>query len=100
MTFAPPGPLNFLWSLVPGLLGMLSVVGGVFALLRRKWRLAFAGAIATVPLFLTARFGGRVFIDFSYTQPSPPIFYLYLVLLLLLSIAMITLLVLSKREFK
>jgi hypothetical protein len=93
----PPG--HFLWFFIP-FLGILSVVGGVCALLRRKWGLAFAGAIATVPLFLVARFGLRVFINYPYIEPTPPIFYLYLVLPLLLSIAIITLIVLSKKEFE
>lgn len=82
------------------LLGVVALVGGVFALLSRKWGLALAGAIATVPLFLVARFGLRWFIDYPYFEPTPPIFYLNLVSPLLLSIVIITLLVLSKREFR
>ncbi|MGB2876589.1 MAG: hypothetical protein WBB97_00950 [Dehalococcoidales bacterium] len=100
MALAPPEPWNFLWLLVPGLLGMLSVVGGICALWRRIWGLALAGAIATVPLFLVARFGLRWLDDYPYFEPTPPIFYLNLVSPLLLSIVIITLLILSKREFR
>ena len=82
------------------LLGVVALVGGVFALLCRKWGLALAGAIATVPLFLVAQFGLRLFINYPYYEPTPPIFYLNLVSPLLLSIVIIALLVLSKREFK
>lgn len=82
------------------ILGLLAVVGGIFALIRRKWRLAFAGAIATLPLFLVAQIGLRMLEDYPYYRPTPPIFYLNLVSPLLLSIVIIALLILSKRRFK
>ena len=85
---------------IPGPLGIVAVVGGVFALIRRKWRLAFAGAIATVPLFLVAHFGLHWFEGYQYFKPSPPILYLNFVSLFLLSIIIIVLLLLSKKEFK
>ena len=101
MTLAPPGPLNFLWPLGQGLLSILSVVGGVFALMRRRWRLALAGAIATLPLFLVVQFGGRLlFGDFGTDLTTLSFRLLYQALPLLLSIAIIALIILSKKEFK
>ena len=101
MTLAPPGPLNFLWPLGPGLLSILSVVGGVFALLRRRWRLALAGAIATLPLFLVVQFGARLLVGDLVANLTPLSFRLvYLVLPSLLSVAIVALVVLSKKEFK
>ena len=94
----------WLWWMIPfvvGILGIMALVGGVFALLRRRWGLAFAGAIATVPLFLVAQFGGRMLVENSGTGLTPLSFLLfYQALPLLLSISVIALIILSKKEFK
>lgn len=82
---------------VAGLLGILSVVGGVFALKHRRWGLAFAGAIATFPLFVVAGLGVGRFVKYLYGITWG---WLPTGCLLLLVIAIITLIVLSKREFK
>jgi len=99
-----PRLLNWIWWMIPFIVGILSVmalVGGVFALLHRRWGLAFAGAIATVPLFLVAQFGGRMLVGDSGTDLTQLSFLLlYQVLPLLLSISPVVLLILSKREFK
>jgi len=87
--------------ILAGFLGILPLVGGVCALLRRRWRLALAGAIATLPLFLVAQFGGRLLVGDLGTNLTTLSFRLvYLVLPILLSVAIITLVILSKKEFK
>ena len=88
-----------IWWMVPfvaGLLGIVPLVGGVYALLRRRWGLAFSGAIATVPLTFIAPFGIGPWANNEYGIAQ----HYFSWLPLLLSIAIITLLVLSKREFK
>ena len=87
-------PHYFLWFSVLFVLGVLAVVGGVFASIHRKWRLALAGAAAVIPLpFITASVLVAVFKDYI---PVP-----YTISLeVLLSISPIVLLILSKREFK
>ena len=82
------------------LLGIVSLVGGICSLLRRRWRLAFSGAVATVPLVFIAPFGVRVLANYINIDLTTVIPRLYQVLPLLLSVAIITLLILSKREFK
>jgi len=86
----------FLWLSIPFFLGIVSVVGGVCALRRRKWRLAFAGAAAAISLPLIALFGLAGWIEYDYNLPQLYTFGLGF----LLSISPIVLLSLSKREFK
>ena len=79
----------FLWPLFIGLIGILPVVGGLCALKRRRWRLAFDGALGTllVPLPL-------LLLNLFYMLS-----WWFAACLLLLPIAIIILIVLSKREF-
>ena len=93
----PIQPHEFLFLSTFSILGLLAVVGGVCALIHRKWRLAFAGAIATLPLFLVAQIGLRMLEDYPYYRPTPSIFYLNFVSPLLLSIVIIVLIIISKR---
>lgn len=99
-----PRLLNWIWWIIPFIVGILSIialVGGVFALLRRRWGLALAGAIATLPLFLVVQFGVHLLAGDLGADLTPLSFLLfYQALPLLLSVVIITLLVLSKREFK
>jgi hypothetical protein len=99
-----PSFLNWIWWVTPFIgciLSIMVLVGGVFALLRRRWRLALAGAFATLPLFLVAQFGGRLLFGDLGTDLTTLSFRLvYLVLPILLSAAIVTLLIFSKREFK
>ena len=88
-----------LWWMVPfiaGLLGIVPLVGGVCALLHRRWGLAFTGAIATVPFIFIAPFGMGPWANYEYG--IAPHYFSWLPLLL--SIIIITLVILSKREFK
>lgn len=82
--------------ILAGFLGMLPLVGGVCALLRRRWRLAFVGTIPAVALFLIVPETLGRFADLHWGIAQHYSFALSL----LLSIAPITLIVLSKREFK
>ena len=87
------------WWMAPfvaGLFGIVPLAGGVYALLRRRWGLSFAGAIATVPLTFIAPFGLGPWANYEYG--IAPHYFSWLPLLL--SIVIITLVVLSKREFK
>ena len=88
-----PWSLKYFLSLFIPSLGILSVVGGVFALKRRKWRLALAGAAAAIPLLYMAPFGLGIW-------AQDVILRLYIFVLgFLLAILPIALLRLSKREF-
>jgi len=92
--------LWILWMIpfIIGLLGIVSLVGGVCALMRRRWRSAFWGSISTVSLFFAAAFGWLgSWAYFYYDGIAPHYFYWSP---LLISAAIITLVVLSKREFK
>ncbi len=60
----------FLWLSAPFFLGIVSVVGGVFALRRRKWRLALAGAAATISLPFMTLFGLAGGADYVYNFPQ------------------------------
>ena len=82
--------------ILAGFLGILPLVGGVYALLRRRWGLAFSGAITTVPLTFIAPFGIGPWANNEYGIAL----HYFSWLPMLLSIAIITLVVLSKREFK
>ena len=91
--------LSLIWWLAPfvaGLFGIVSLVGGVYALKRRRWGLALVGAIATFPLAFVAAMGVGRFVEYygGITWGWLPA-----VCLLLLPIALIVLLALSKREF-
>ena len=91
--------LWILWMIpfIIGLLGIVSLVGGVCALMRRRWRSAFWGSISTVSLFFVAAFGWLgSWTEFDYGI-APHYFYWSP---LLISAAIITLVVLSKREFR
>jgi hypothetical protein len=89
---------NLLLLLLPFitvLLGIALIVGGVYAIQRRKWRLAFVSAIATVPFILMTPWGvGATMYRYDIAM------HYFIWLPLLLWVTIITLLVLSKREFK
>jgi hypothetical protein len=89
-------PHEFLLISILIILGVLPLIGGVFALIHRKWRLALAGAAAVIPLpFITFSVLAAV-AEYDYNIPVP-----YTISLeVLLSISPIVLLLLSKREFK
>jgi len=91
--------LWILWMIpfICGLLGIVSLVGGVCALMRRRWRLAFWGSISTVSLFFVEASGGLGSWAEFYYGIAPHYFYWSP---LLISAAIITLVVLSKREFR
>ena len=89
-------PHEFALLSIPFILGVLAVIGGVFALIHRKWRLALAGAAGIVPLpFITVSILAIV-VESVYN-----ISRCYTISLeVLLSISPIVLLILSKKEFK
>jgi len=89
-------PGDFLLLSIVVIFGLLAVVGGIFALIHRKWRLALAGAAGIVPLpFITGSVLAAV-AAYNYNIPVP-----YTISLeVLLAISPIVLLSLSKREFK
>lgn len=93
----PSLPILMGWMIpfVVGFLGVMPLVGGIYALLRRKWRLAFAGAIATVPLFLVVPLGVGAWAVHKYGIAWHYFFWLPL----LLSAVIITLIIRSKEEF-
>ena len=85
-----------LWLSTIFILGALSIVGGIFALIRRKWALALAGAVAIITIpFITLSV--IVWWAESLHNIPPPFTYS---LEVLLSISPLLLLVLSKGEFK
>jgi len=91
--------IRLLWLLIPFIavfICIVSVVGGVYAIKRRRWRLAFVGAICTVPLFFSTLFGLGARLEYRYDIAL----HYSIWLPLLLSAVIITLVVLSKREFK
>ena len=87
--------LQFLFLFAFSFIGIVPLVGGVCALLRRRWGLAFAGAIATVPLYFIAPLGVGQWAGHKYGIAG----HYFIWLPLLLSIAVITLIIRSKREF-
>ncbi len=92
----PWQPWYFLWLIVPSFFGITSVVGGVYAVLCIRWRLARIGAIATLPLFIIASLAIGSWVTFEYGITTHYFYWLPL----LFSIVIITLIVLSKSEFK
>ena len=82
--------------ILAGFLGILPVVGGICALRRRRWKLAFVGSLPTVPLFFIVpeTLSGFANLQWGISQ------YYSFALSLLLSISPIVIIVLSKREFK
>ncbi len=84
------------YIIVAGILGILPVVGGIFALQCRRWKLALVGTFPTVPLFLIVpeTLGRYADITWGIAQ------HYSFALSLLLSIVPIAVIVLSKREFK
>ena len=90
-----PWPLGYFLLFLLPFLGVLSVVGGVFALKRRKWRLAFGGAAATIPLPLMALSGLARWAQHVHNIPE---LYTFM-LVFLLSVSIIVLIIRSKREF-
>ena len=91
-----PWPLGYFLLFLLPFLGILSMVGGVYALKRRKWRLAFGGAAATIPLPLMALSG---LAQWAQQVHNIPELYSF-VLGFILSVSIIVLLRLSKREFQ
>ncbi len=60
------------------LVGVLGIVGGIFALKRRRWGLALAGAIAGTLTFFPCGIPAIIFVsiaqpEFSASQPSAPV---------------------------
>ena len=82
--------------ILAGFLGILPLVGGIFALRCRRWKLAFVGTFPTVPLFLIVPETLGKYADLTWGIAQHYSFTLSL----LLSIAPIVLIALSKREFK
>ena len=82
--------------ILAGFLGILPLAGGVYALLRRRWRLAFVGTIPAIALFLIVPETSGRYADLTWGISQHYSFALSL----LLSISPIALIVLSKREFK
>ena len=82
--------------ILAGFLGILPLVGGIFALRRRRWRLAFVGTIPTVALFLIVPETTGRYADLFWGIAQHYSFALSL----LLSTAPIAIIVLSKREFR
>ncbi len=88
-------PHEFLFLSILIILGLLAVVGGILALIHRKWRLALAGAVSAIPLpFAIIPFAAWA--SYFHNILSPSIFALGF----LLALSPIVLLLLSKREFK
>ncbi len=63
------------WGLVFALIGALGVVGGIFALKRKLWGLALAGAIAGAVTFFPCGIAAIIFVtlakpEFSTLEPS------------------------------
>ena len=88
-------PHEFVLPSILIVLGLLAVVGGIFALIHRKWRFALSGAVAAIPLpFAIIPFAAWA--RYFHNIPSQPIYTLGA----LLAFFPIALLVLSKREFK
>ena len=85
-----------LWLSTLFILGVLAVVGGIFASIKRKWVLAFAGAVVAITIpFITL----SVIVWWAESLHNIPPPYTYGIEVLL-SISPLILLVLSKREFK
>lgn len=86
---------QWLIPFIAGFSGIVSMVGGICALLCRRWGLAFAGAAATIPIIWLApiAFGG-------FDVGNSGIIAAYYALSLLFPITLIVLIVLSKGEFK
>ena len=82
--------------ILAGFLGILPVVGGIFAFRHLRWRLAFAGTFPIFLLFLIVPETVGRFADLHWGIAQHYSFALSL----LFSIAPITLIVLSKKEFK
>lgn len=89
-------PHEFMLPAMIFILGVLALVGGVFASINRKWRLALAGGVGIVTLpFITFSVLAAV-IEYDYN-----ISRWYVVgFEVLISISPVILLILSKREFK
>lgn len=69
-------------------------------MLRRRWGLAFAGAIATVPLFsMGSGLLRDLLMDFAGITNLNLSTLISMIILFILSAAIITLIILSKREF-
>lgn len=58
-------------ALVPGVLGVLAIVGGVFALMKKHWGWALAGAIASLFVFLPTGVAAVVFVSMGKREFSP-----------------------------
>ena len=63
-------PHEFVLPSILIILGLLAVVGGIFALIHRKWRLALAGAIGIIPLPLITVSILAVEAEYRYNIPT------------------------------
>lgn len=82
--FAPAFPQEFFYiiaifygamGLILALIGALGIVGGVFALKRKKWGLALAGAIAGTVTFFPCGIPAIIFVSMGkeeFTAAEPP----------------------------
>ena len=66
------------WGLLFALIGALGVVGGVFALKRKRWGLALAGSIAGTVTFFPCGIPAIIFVtlakpEFSTLETSAPV---------------------------
>lgn len=64
------GPLVGMMSIPFGLLGILAIIGGIFALRRKVWGLALAGAIASLfsPYMILLAIAAIVFVALSKNE--------------------------------
>jgi hypothetical protein len=77
------------------MLGVLALIGGVFALMHRRWRLALTGAAGVVPLpFAIIAFAAWA--RYFHNIPSQSTY----ALATLLAFFPIVLLILSRKQFK
>jgi hypothetical protein len=65
-------------GVLAALIGALGIIGGIFALKRRRWGLALAGAIASTLTFFPCGIPAIIFVamaqpDFSASQPPAPV---------------------------
>ena len=59
-------------GLILALLGVLAIVGGVFALKKKYWGVALAGAIASIITFFPCGIAAIIFISLSRQEFLPP----------------------------
>ena len=79
------------------ILNTLGFVGAIFAVLRRKWKLALAGTISVILLVV---FGGIFTYPSFYSPLSVEIFIVTAVVVIMLFAVPVALIAISKKEFR